>query len=233
MLPKLLLSCGLIFCLAAPLSHAQQVPATITDGKARSLYEKAQNLYYRDRQPQQALLVWQQLTDKFPDLGEPYLRKASLQLTLGDHATAFESYKLGLSKLPVEPARAGDYLVLGKLASEVGDYATMRTAYTNYLATKPTSKNQAEYAQLQLQNCDYAAQAMAHPSGPAPERLGAPLNQFRDQYFPVLTADNRSLLFTVRRNPEREGQENEDVLISAVEADGKFGVPQSISPVIN
>jgi len=209
------------------------VPATITDGKARSLYEKAQNLYYRDRQPQQALLVWQQLTDKFPDLGEPYLRKASLQLTLGDHATAFESYKLGLSKLPVEPARASDYLVLGKLASEVGDYATMRTAYTNYLATKPTSKNQAEYAQLQLQNCDYAAQAMAHPSGPAPERLGAPLNQFRDQYFPVLTADNRSLLFTVRRNPEREGQENEDVLISAVEADGKFGVPQSISPVIN
>ncbi|QKG52137.1 OmpA family protein [Hymenobacter sp. BRD67] len=233
MLSKLLLGSGLVLCLAATPILAQQVPASITDGKARSLYEKAQSLYYKDRQPQQALLVWQQLTEKFPDLGEPFLRKASLQLTLGDHAGAFEAYKQGLGKLPVEPARAADYLILGKLAAEVGDYATIRTAYTNYLQTKPNSPTQVAYAQLQLQNCDYAAEAMAHPTGPAPERLPAPLNQFRDQYFPVLTADNRFLLFTVRRNPELRGQENEDVLISAVDAEGKFGVPQSISPVIN
>ena len=231
MLTKLLLFAGLLLGLATMPTLAQQVPASITDGKARNLYEKAQNLYYRDRQPQQALLVWQQLTDKFPDYGEPYLRKGSLLLTIGDQAQALQAYQTGLSKLPVEPARAADYLVLGRLAAKVGDYATVRTAYTNYLQTNPTSKSQVELAKLQLQNCDFAAEAMAHPTGPVPERLAAPLNQFRDQYFPVLTADNRFLLFTVRRNPD--GQPNEDVLISAVGADGKFGVPQSISPVIN
>lgn len=233
MLSKTLLSSGLLLCLAATPTLAQQVPASITDSKARSLYEKAQNLFYRDRQPQQALLVWQQLIDKFPDYGDPYVRKASLLTTIGDHLGALQAYKTGLSKMPVEPARAGDYLILGKLAAEVGDYATIRQAYTNYLATNPANKAQVALAKLQLQNCDFAAEAMAHPTGPAPELLAAPLNQFRDQYFPVLTADNKSLIFTVQRNPEKQYQENEDVFISTVGPDGAFGVPQSISPNIN
>ncbi|MDJ0365238.1 OmpA family protein [Hymenobacter sp. H14-R3] len=232
-LQKFLLSFGLVSCLATAPVLAQQAPATITDGKARSLYEKAQSLYYRDRQPQQALLVWQQLTDKYPDYGDPFLRKASLLTILGDHPGALQAYKTGLGKLPVEAARAGDYLVLGKLAAEVGDYATMRAAYTNYLSTSPTNKSQVALAKLQLQNCDFAATAMANPTGPAPERLAAPLNQFRSQYFPVLTADNKSLIFTTQRTPEKVGQENEDVFISTVAPDGTFGVPQSISPVIN
>ncbi|MGI4875422.1 MAG: OmpA family protein [Janthinobacterium lividum] len=230
---NLLASAGLILAGLPALAQPTQVPASITDNKARSLYEKAQSLLNRDRQPQQALAVWQQLTDKYPDYGEPYLRKGSLQLMTGDRAGAFTAFKDGLSKLPVEPARGGDYLVLGRLATEVGDYATMRTAYTNYLKTNPTNKTQTENAQLQLQNCDFAAQAIAHPTGPAPAPLLAPLNQFRDQYFPVLTADNRFLLYTVRRNPEKRGQENEDVLISALGADGNFSVPQSISSAIN
>jgi outer membrane protein OmpA-like peptidoglycan-associated protein/tetratricopeptide (TPR) repeat protein len=233
MLSKILLSSGLLLGLTAAPTFAQQVPASITDSKARSLYEKAQSLYYKDRQPQQALLVWQQLIEKYPDYGDPYLRRGSLLVTMGDNAGALESYKAGLAKLPVEPARAGDYLLLGKLASQVGDYATTRLAYTNYLATSPTNKAQVALAKLQLQNCDFAAEAMSHPTGPAPELLPAPLNQFRDQYFPVLTADNKSLIFTAQRSPEKKYQENEDVFISAVAADGTFGVPQSISPNIN
>jgi len=233
MLSRILLSSGLLLGLAAAPTFAQQVPASITDSKARSLYEKAQSLYYKDRQPQQALLVWQQLIDKFPDYGDPYLRRGSLLVTMGDNANALQSYKTGLAKLPVEPARAGDYLLLGKLAGQVGDYAAVRQAYTSYLATNPTNKAQVALAKLQLQNCDFAAEAMAHPTGPAPELLPAPLNQFRDQYFPVLTADNKSLIFTAQRSPEKRGQENEDVFISAVAADGTFGVPQSISPNIN
>jgi hypothetical protein len=65
MLPKFLLSAGLLVGLATTPALAQ-VPASVTDSKARGLYEKAQLLLQRDRQPQQALLVWNQLTDKFP-----------------------------------------------------------------------------------------------------------------------------------------------------------------------
>ena len=233
MLPKSLLPAALLCVLAGAPALAQQAPASVTDGKARSLYEKAQSLFYRDRQPQQALLVWQQLTDKFPDYGEPFLRKASLLTILGDHPGALQAYQLGLAKLPVEPARANDYLTLAKLAAEVGDYATVRQAYTNYLSFNPNNPKQVAAAKLQLQNCDFAAEAMAHPNGPLPARLPAPLNQLRDQYFPVLTADNKSLIFTVQRSPEKFGQENEDVFISTVQPDGTFGAPQSISPNIN
>ena len=233
MLSNRLLASTLLTLAALPaLAQQIQIPASVTDTKARNLYEKAQTLK-RDRQPQQALAVWQQLTDKYPDYGEPYLRKASLQLMLGDRAGATASYKQGLAILPVEPAHGTDYVTLGKLAAEIGDYATMRSAFTNYLKANPISKEQVENAKLQLQNCDYAAQAMAHPTGAAPERLAAPLNQFRDQYFPVLTADNRFLLFTVQRNPERYDRENEDLFLSVLGADGSFGAPQSVSSAIN
>ncbi|RZK38197.1 MAG: hypothetical protein EOO57_04440, partial [Hymenobacter sp.] len=158
MLRQLLLPAGLLLVLttAAPaLAQSQaQAPASITDSKARSLYDKAQQLYRRDRQPQQALLVWNQLTDKYPEYGEPFLRKASLLLTLGDQPKALEAYKTGLSKLPVEASHATDYILLGRLAGAVGDYATVRTAYTNYLSTSPTDKKQTALAKLQLQNCD-------------------------------------------------------------------------------
>ncbi len=237
MLLKSLLPASLLLALAASAPAFAQnpapAPASITDSKARGLYDKAQQLYRRDRQPQQALLIWNQLTDKYPEYGEPYLRKASLLLILGDQAKALEAYKIGLSKLPVEASHATDYILLGRLAGTVGDYATVRTAYTNYLSTNPTDKKQVELAKLQLQNCDFAAQAMAQPTGPAPERLPAPLNQYRAQYFPVLTADNRSLVFTLRRNAEQPGRENEDLLISSVDSTGKFGAPKSISNDIN
>lgn len=236
MLRTSLLPAALLLGLATTSALAQApspAPASITDNKARSLYDKAQQLYRRDRQPQQALLVWNQLTEKYPEYGEPFLRKASLLLTLGDQPKALEAYKIGLGKLPVEASHATDYILLGRLASSVGDYATVRTAYTNYLSTNPTDKKQVALAKLQLQNCDFAAEAMAHPTGPAPERLPAPLNQYRAQYFPVLTADNRSLVFTLRRNAEQPGRENEDLLISAVDSTGKFGPPKSIAPEIN
>ena len=223
---------GLLLALATAPARAQ-VPASVTDAKARSLYEKAQQLFTRDRQPRQALQVWQQLTDTYPDYGEPFLRKGSLQFMLGDNRGAIESYKQGLGKLPVEPARAADYLLLGRESAKIGDYAAMRSAYTGYLQTQPTSAKDVAEAKLQLASCDFAAQAMAHPTGPDPELLPAPLNQFRDQYFPVLTADNRSLIFTSPRTPEKRGQENEDVLISAVGPDGTFGAPVSISNDIN
>jgi len=223
---------GCLLALAAGPALGQ-APASITDGKARSLYEKAQLQLSRDRQPQQSLATWQQLTDKYPDYGEPFLRKGSLQLMLGDHQGAIESYKAGLSKLPVEPSRAADYLLLGREAARVGDYATMRLAFGNYLKTNPASAKDVADAKLQLANCDFAAQALAHSVGPEPQPLPPPLNEFRRQYFPVLTADNRSLIFTMVRNPERQGQENEDVLISTLGPDGTYSAPVSISNVIN
>ena len=93
MLPKSLLSATLLFALAAVPTLAQQAPPSITDSQgAQPLRKGPEPVLPRTRQTQQSLLVWQQLTDKFPEYGEPFLRKGSLQLTLGDHPNALQAY---------------------------------------------------------------------------------------------------------------------------------------------
>ena len=70
---------------------------------------------------------------------------------------------------------------------------------------------------------------MKHPVGEAPVTLPAPLNGFKFQYFPTLTADNRFLLFTGRP----AASSGEDLYVSRQNKDGTFGAPMPISPVIN
>ena len=61
-------------------------------------------------------------------------------------------------------------------------------------------------------NLGDAQQALKKPWQFSPELLPAPLNRFRNQYFPSLTADGQFLLFTVR-NPTGM-QEQEDLIFS-------------------
>ena len=63
------------------------------------------------------------------------------------------------------------------------------------------------------------------------EKLEAPLNQFQLQYFPVLTADGRQILFT-----KRDGTGNydkEDIFTSFLSESDEWSVPRSIASTIN
>ncbi|MFC7668741.1 OmpA family protein [Hymenobacter humi] len=70
---------------------------------------------------------------------------------------------------------------------------------------------------------------MKNPVGEAPVALPAPLNSFKFQYFPALTADNRFLLFTGRP----AASSGEDLFVSRQNKDGSLGAPIPISPAIN
>src|SRR5690606_5647770 len=59
---------------------------------------------------------------------------------------------------------------------------------------------------------------------------GPPLNRFQLQYFPVLTADNNSMIYTRREGASE--QFDEDIVISRKE-NGKWSEPREISKVIN
>jgi outer membrane protein OmpA-like peptidoglycan-associated protein len=62
------------------------------------------------------------------------------------------------------------------------------------------------------------------------ERLPEPLNTFQLQYFPVLTADSKKILFTKRDG--LKNFEHEDIFVSYFE-DDQWTVPQPISQTIN
>ncbi|UOQ70775.1 OmpA family protein [Hymenobacter cellulosilyticus] len=196
--------------------------------KAKNLYDKAQ-AQAKDRQFDKAIETLTTLNQKFPSLGEPYIMKGSLLKAMGENRGAYEAYRDGLSKIPLDPARSLDYYTLADLAMSFGDYATAGDNYKRFVKTAPKGQRFVFRAQRQLLNCEYAVKAMANPVGIEPTRLPEPMNTFRYQYFPALTADNRFLLYTARATV----QSNEDLFIAKQNKDGSLSNPVPISAAIN
>ncbi|QJX48546.1 OmpA family protein [Hymenobacter taeanensis] len=227
-----LLSAPLFVLLLAgglsPMSAAAQAKLATTNTKARNLWEKAQS-QAKDRDFDKALETLTQLNEKFPSLGEPYLMKGSLLKAMGENSLAFEAYRNGVSKIAIDASHANEFYTLGELAMTFGEYKTAADSYRKYLKSGARNLRNAPRAQRQLLNCEFAEKAMAAPTGPQPERLGQPLNNFRFQYFPALTADSRFLLFTGRPMADS----GEDLFVSRFTKEGVIGEPTSISPAIN
>lgn len=212
----------------APLSATAQSTLATANTKARSLWDKARE-QAKDRNFDKAIETLTVLNQKFPSLGEPYVLRGSLLKALGENQRAFEAYRDGLAKLPLDPNRATDYFTLGELAMSFGEYQTAADSYKRLLKTGAKGQRNFPRAQRQLLNCEFALKAIAAPTGVQPQRLGAPLNTYRFQYFPALTADSRFLLFTGRPTADS----GEDLFISKTNKDGTIGDPASISPFIN
>ncbi|SHK45704.1 OmpA family protein [Hymenobacter psychrotolerans] len=226
---RLLSVVPLLACVLLPLSGTAQTTLATANTKARSLWEKAQT-QAKERNFDKAIETLTVLNQKFPSLGEPHVLRGSLLKAMGENRAAFEAYRAGLAKLPADPNRATDYYTLGELAMSFGEYQTATDSYKRLLKSGgPKAQRFAPRAQRQLLNCEFALKAMAAPIGVQPERMSAPLNTFRFQYFPALTADNRFLLFTGRPSSES----GEDLFVSKMNKDGTVGDPASISPFIN
>jgi len=217
--------------LAATGAAWSQLPVRVqtpTNTKARNLLEKAQQ-QVKERDFIKAIETLNQLNEKFPSFGEPFLLKGSLLKAIGDNPGTLKAYRDGLSKVPADASHASEYQLLGDLALSYGEYQTALDAYKLLLKIAPKAQRNLARSERQLKTCEFALEAMKHPVGEAPVPLPAPLNGFKFQYFPTLTADNRFLLFTGRP----AASSGEDLYVSRQNKDGTFGAPMPISPVIN
>ena len=199
-----------------------------TNTKARSLLEKAQQ-QTKERDFIKAVETQNQLNQKFPSFGEAFLLKGSLLKAMGDNRSALAAYREGLPKVTADATHASEYQLLGDLALSYGDYQTALDSYKQLMKVAPKTQKNLSKSQRQLLTCEFALEAIKHPVGEAPVALPSPMNSFKFQYFPALTADNRFLLFTGRP----AASSGEDLYISRQNKDGSLGEPVPISPTIN
>jgi outer membrane protein OmpA-like peptidoglycan-associated protein/Tol biopolymer transport system component len=97
------------------------------------------------------------------------------------------------------------------------------------VSLKNTNKNSIIYQQIQKQikTAEFGIQAIAKPLNINPEPLTDVLNFKNKQYFPVLTADNSTIIFTARNDLE-----DENIYISE-NKNNIWSKPVSISKEIN
>ncbi len=122
---------------------------------------------------------------------------------------------------------------LGTLELSTGLYEEASRHLKDFLNSQPISKTQEETAHTKLASCEFALQALQHPVPFVLNNLGSAVNSEYSEYFPCLTIDNQTLLFT-RRLPdaEVEGREQEDFFISKKQ-NGNWGIAENIGLPIN
>ena len=92
------------------------------------------------------------------------------------------------------------YLRIGELEINGGQYDVARHHLEKYLTFPNLVAKDSYYAQKLLEDCKFSIQAIAHPVPFKPINLGAAINTSADEYLPVATADESTLIFTRKIN---------------------------------
>jgi outer membrane protein OmpA-like peptidoglycan-associated protein len=197
------------------------------DKKALIYFEKGKK-DFMERKYESATENFEKYLERDTSRTEAYFRLGQISESFRDVNKASEYYKKvinrdSLSQVPFVQA----YMFLGSRAIENHDFEAAKAYLTVSMAN--TNKNSIVYKQLekQVKTIDFGMQALGNPMNIKPEPLPEIINTKAKQYFPVLTADNTTLIFTAVENG---GDEN---IFKSELKDGQWQQPVSISNEIN
>ncbi|NOT76127.1 MAG: OmpA family protein [Cyclobacteriaceae bacterium] len=219
----------LIFILSALIAQSQPVLNT-RNKKAIELYVEADNFRVRG-EFKQALSLLDQAIDKDENFSEAYFRKALIYKTLRNYSRSNELFNKGLSLTADAKKQKSYFFELGENYLLEGNYQQSLLFLDRYLEAEILNKAKIEQATRWKANDQYAIRNIKEISQFRPHALSDTVNVAPMQYFPVLTADERELIFTRRLGPKDE--DTEDLVVSRKDPKGKWMSPVSISPAIN
>lgn len=183
----------LIFIITIPLIVNGQYNYSSSSKKAIKSYEEALTLFNR-LDYSNAITTMQKAIKYDKNFIEAHLVLAEIYIESGDRASAIKSYKKTIDINP--DFFPGMYLALAQLEmyeSLFSDAKIHLEKFLSYKNLKPISRSQAKH---KIKSCDFAIQAINNPVPFNPENMGENINTEYDEYWPSLTADEKTLIIT-------------------------------------
>lgn len=173
---------------------------TTKSKKAVKYFEEALR-YYSARRNDEALELLQKALKADENFIEAYAVSGDCYSDIGKLEKAIENYQ---KVVDLDP----DFLTtsfkqLADAQFKTGDYASALENYTTFLTKKRVNPQLKDQAERNLKNAEFGVVAKEKPVPFSPENLGQSVNTADYEYFPVLTADEQTLVFT--RNKRRVG----------------------------
>ncbi len=125
------------------------------------------------------------------------------------------------------------YFQLAQMEMSVGAYEDAIKHYNIYLEKKRVNPRSKEKAEQQLRNAEFGAKAVKQPVPFDPTNLGPNVNTADYEYFPVLTADRQTLVFTRNKRRTAGMDFQEDFYISFLNSEGEWGMAMNLGDPIN
>ena len=131
----------------------------------------------------------------------------------------------------------GTYSNLANLEFNNGLYADALDHIKTYFAFPNLNPKFKADAELLLQNCEFAVKAVKNPVPFNPQNLGPNINSKNDEYWPSISADEQTMVFTEKLpidpdNPEVFRNRQEDFYYSDFE-DGKWTKAEPVGTPLN
>lgn len=181
------------------------------DKKAIKRYEEALSLY-QELKLEDSKVILLELNEKHKDFIEPFFMLAQIYDDQGKTDEAIEPLEHAMNLNPnYYPA---GWMMLAECYLFKGDYKNAERAITPFITAKKESRQQEKRAQLILSSCIFAQKALSRPVPFEPVNLGPGVNTSMNEYYPCITADEKTLLFTRLLPSETRAGKQEDFFVS-------------------
>ena len=199
-----------------------------SDKKAIKLYEKSE-VQFKARDFENGIKSLNQAIERDEHFAEAYLKLAGVYNFLRSEEAAFANYKKYYEVIPRNDLKSGVARSIAIRYYQRGKYEKAEEVFDHFLRIESGQELNKGDSLLQ-KSIRFAIRSLANPSVRIINRLSDSVNRFALQYFPVLTIDNQTMVYT-----KRDGsgiQYDEDIVISAKE-NGQWKPAVGISSTIN
>lgn len=194
--------------------------------KAKEFYDKAlKNI--TERKSVEAIENLQKAIEKDSTFADPYFKLGQINEAARSQENAIKFYKKAIELRPNDPLLTQGYTYIGTRLVKAGEYAKAKEYLSFSVKNVPQNSPVMKQLTRQLEQCKFGEEAKNTGMTFKSAEMGATINFKNKQYFPVLTADNETLIFTARSD---DGDEN---LYTSQLTNGNWAAPKSISDKIN
>ncbi len=130
---------------------------------------------------------------------EAYMVLGELLLKQRRYSEAAENYHMAvnLDSLVYKPV----FFSLATAEFMSGNYVDALRHYEKYLNTEKISEKNRDEAIKNVKNCHFAIEALKHPVPFSPVSVGDGINTAADEYWPSITVDGQTMMFTRQSKP--------------------------------
>ncbi|GAB4018292.1 hypothetical protein GCM10028773_17490 [Spirosoma koreense] len=194
--------------------------------KAQELYAQSIRLF-GERKAGEAIPFMEQAIKQDPAFTDAYLKLGQLYEFTKRYDPAIAAYRNAIQLQPDSPTSGSAYQALSTILLRLGRYGEALPYLEKFQSLFAPQSAQAKRIARQLATARFGQEALQHPQTVDPKPLSSVLQTTPSQYFPVLTADEQTLVFTALKP---EGDED---LMTATFNGETWSPPVSLAPTIN
>ncbi|MGB0525817.1 MAG: OmpA family protein [Flammeovirgaceae bacterium] len=221
-LPKYL-GC-LILLMMFTVSGTLAQTLSTTNKRALKFFDDAKK-YELDRDFDKAISVLEKALTIDPKFAEAHQRLGMYYGTLRELKKSREHFEKALAANPTSKNLHIATIEISTFELTEGKYERALALAKKYLSLNPPAKyiRYTKRAKNIIATCEFALEGMKNPVDFNPRTLDDSVNKFKHQFFPVLTADQQTMMFTALN-----ANKNEDIYECVRLEDGSWSAPRFI-----